>query len=480
MHTNNFELLIIIFRIRLSLVGGYTLSLFVKDRIFYKTLLAIAIPITLQSMISYGVNLTDTVMLGTFGEIALSGSALANMYYAIFNVICLGLGGGSAVITAQYWGKRETEPIRHMTSILIKLTFAFAVIFAVLAFFLPTQILHIYTNETSIIEAGARFLKILSFAFLFNGLTIAMTNILRTVGIVKLPLYTTIGSFFINIFFNYVFIFGKLGFPKLEIAGSAVGTLLARIFEFLVIGGYLMFKDKVIFFRIKDLIGFDIEMFKRYIKCGLPVLISDFVMVMGGNMTSIIIGHINASFVAASSISGMVNMLVGMLSMGLASASAVITGNTIGTGDTKKAYDQGVTFISMAVIFGLVGGGIVFLVKNPIINIYNVTDLTKDYANQMIMVIVFMFAFQILEGLLTKGVLRGGGDTRFLIVGDTIFTWIASIPLGYMAAFVWGFPIWATFLCLRADQILKSILCLWRFLSKKWIKDVTVDTIPVV
>lgn len=108
---------------------------------------------------------------------------------------------------------------------------------------------------------------------------------------------------------------------------------------------------------------------------------------------------------------------------------------------------------------------------------YNVIDQTKDYANQMLLVIAFMLVFQIMEGLLTKGVLRGGGDTRFLIVGDTIFIWIASIPLGYLAAFVWNLPVWGIYICLRADQILKCFLCLGRFFSKKWIKDVTVISV---
>lgn len=453
------------------------MNFFVKDKAFYRTLAAIAIPITLQAVISFGVNLTDTVMLGSFGEVALSGTALANMYYMIFNVICFGLGGGAAVITAQYWGKRDIQPIRHMTTILITMTFSFSLLFALLALISPVQIMKIYTNDVQVIAAGAKYLRILSFAFLFNGLSIAMTNILRTVRIVKLPLYTTVGCFFIHILFNYMFIFGKLGAPRLEIPGAAIGTLLARIFEFSVLAGFMLFWDHTISFRIKDLLSFDVSMVKRYLRSGLPVLISDFVMVMGINVTVVIIGHIGANFVAANSIAGIVNALVGMFAMGLATASGVIIGNTIGAGDMEKAYRQGITFISLAVIIGIIGGGIVFLIRIPAISMYNVIDQTKDYANQMILVLAFMFVFQIMEGLLTKGVLRGGGDTRFLIVGDTIFTWIASIPLGYLAAFVWHFPVWGIFLCLKTDQILKSVLCLGRFFSKKWIKDVT--TAPV-
>lgn len=438
-------------------------------------MLSIAIPISMQSLITFGVNLMDTIMLGTMGEVALSASSLAGSFYMIYNVFCLGIGCGSGVITAQFWGKRELQPIRDMSSICLKLVFIIGALFTAVTLSFPEQIMRIYTTDPDVIREGARYLRILAVSFVFSGLATAVTQLLRSVNIVKLTLYATIGSFFINIFFNYVFIFGHFGAPRLEVAGAALGTCIARLFEFVVIVGYFVFRDKTVGFRLRHLKGFSRSIFKSYLKAGIPVLISDIIMVVGNNLITIIIGHVGSAFVAANSIATVVTNVVTNLFFGVSNASSIVTGNTIGAGKYREAYQNGITFLTIGFLFGVFGAIVMFFVKMPIINIYNVTEETKLYASQMLIVIALMLPAQVLDHMLTKGILRGGGDTRFLIVGDTVFAYCASAPLGYLAAFVWGLPIWAIYLCLKADTVLKCIMCLWRYFSKKWIKDVTTN-----
>lgn len=445
-----------------------------RDRTFLKKMLTIAIPISLQSMISFCVQLTDTIMLGYFGEAAISASSLASSFYMIYGCICMGLGCGASVITAQYWGKQEIDPIRDMCSICFKATAVISFFFTFIGVAFPRQIMSIYTTDAAVIENGVRYLRILSVGFFFNGLSTSATQVLRSVNIVKVALYSTIGSVFVNIFFNYIFIFGKLGMPRLEVAGAAIGTVIARVFEFAVICGYMFLKDKRIGFRIKHFIGFNGDIFKKYLKAGIPVLISDIIMVLGMNLTTVIIGHVGAEFTAANSISNVVNSVIMNLFFGISSSSSVITGNVVGEGNYKKAYDYGIGYLMIGVVLGVVGGILLFFIKMPIINIYNVSDATKLYASQMITVMSFTMVFQLLDHVLTKGILRGGGDTRFLIFGDTIFAYVVAAPLGALSAFVWGWPCWAIFLMLKMEQVCKCILCGWRFFSKRWVKDVTV------
>lgn len=445
-----------------------------KDRAFLRKMLTIAIPISLQSMISFGVQLTDTVMLGYFGEVALSASSLAGSFYMIFGCICMGLGCGAAVITAQYWGKREIDPIREMCAICFKVTIIISLVFTFLGIAFPRQIMQIYTTDEAVIESGIRYLRILSIGFLFNGLATAATQILRSVNIVKIALFATIGSFFVNVFFNYVFIFGKLGAPRLEVAGAAIGTVIARVFEFAVICGFVFLRDKTIGMRLRHMRGFSRDMMRKYIKAGVPVLVSDIIMVVGANLVTVIIGHVGAGFTAANSIASVVNNVIMNLFFGISSSSSVITGNLVGEGDYEKAYKYGKGYLIIGIILGIVGGAVLYVIKMPIINIYNVSESTRVYASQMINVLVFMLVFQLLEHTLTKGILRGGGDTRFLIVGDTVFAYVVAAPLGALAAFVWGWPCWAIFMMLKMDQVCKCILCAFRFFSRKWIKDVTV------
>lgn len=278
------------------------LTVFKRENDFYKRMLAIAIPITLQNLITIGINMADTMMLGSLGEVALSASALANQFSFIFLVIHFGLAGGAGVLTGQFWGKGDKESISKTLSMMLKISAIFSFTFFILGQFFPSQIMRIYTPDLSVIAEGVKYLKILSFAFLVQGFSTIAIGILRTVGIVKLALCSTAISFFANIFLNWMFIFGNLGAPRLGAAGAAVGTLISRIIEFLIVAIYLIFIDKRIQFKIKDLFKHDKAIFTDYAKHGTPVLISDFILVIGLNMLSVIMGRMGAEMVAANSI----------------------------------------------------------------------------------------------------------------------------------------------------------------------------------
>ena len=450
------------------------LKYFKAGRNFYHTLFAVAIPIFLQSVITQGVQMADTIMLGRIGETALSGASLANTFINVFLTFCMGLGQGAAVITSQYWGKGETNPIRHMTSILIKIALLLSIIFTLLGVFIPERIMALYANEEDVIVAGAQYLQIIAAGAVFTGLTTAITSVLRSVGTVKLTLYTSLASFFVNIFFNYAMIFGELGFPRLEMRGAAYATVIARILEFSVIFGYLLFKDKDIGFRFRHLFGWDGELFKKYLKVGLPVLLSDGVMAIGYNLVSVVIGHMGKAFIAANSIVAVVNQAVSIASSSMSASASIIIGNTIGSEGMEKAYEHGKTFIALSLTIGVVSGTLLFFIKDFILGFYDLEPLTITYATQMLEVMCVLLVFRCLDSLLSKGVLRGGGDTRFLIIADTVFVWLVSAPMGYLAGLVFNFPVWAVYLCLNLDFVIKDFLVTWRFASKKWLKDVTV------
>ena len=450
------------------------MELFVKDRSFYRTLGGIAVPITLQSFISFGLNYVGMILLGRYGEITMSAASLSATFYSLFSTICNGLGGGAAVLVAQFWGKKDTDSIKDTMSILLKICVGLSLMFTAVTLAVPDRILSLYTGDETVIKEGVPYLRIMAIGFLFNGLSLAATNVLRSIGKVKVPLYTSIAVFVINIFLSYTLIFGHFGAPELAIRGAAIATVTARVVECLAIFGYLVAVDRDVGFRLKDAARRNGEILKRYLKTGLPVLVSDALMVLGNNVLIMIIGHTGTEFTAANSIASVANNLIYMFAYGLCTSSGIMTGNTIGEGKKEKAYRQGVTFISLGVIIGIVGSVVLLLVSGPFLSLYDVGEETARYARQLLIILSSIYIFQLMEINFTKGILRGGGDTRFLIVGDSVFMWTVSIPLGCLAAFVWGSPIWLVFLLLKVDLILKTLLCFWRFLSKKWIHDVTV------
>lgn len=284
---------------------------------------------------------------------------------------------------------------------------------------------------------------------------------------------TSIIAFFVNVFFNWVFIFGKLGAPEMQIEGAALGTLIARLVEMTVIGGYFLFVDKRVGYRVKDFFKRCGDHLRLYIQYCIPVLVSDTLLALGNSAVSVIMGHIGASFVAANAIVSQVVRMSTVFTQGVSNASSVMTGNTLGKGETEKAYKQGITFLSMSVIIGVCAGLIILAICPLIVGGFNITEETRAIADQLMFAVALMVIFQSAQSVLTKGVLRGGGDTRFLMIADILFLWLVSIPLGYVAGLVLHLPAFFIYAALKADWVIKSIWCSFRLVKGKWIRTVT-------
>lgn len=443
-----------------------------SDKGFYKNVAKIAIPIALQGLITSGVNMMDTVMVGAVGETQLSAVSLANQFINIFHIFCMGIGMGASVLVARYYGMKDRASLKKTVAIMLRLCIAMAMLFCVLTILFPRFIMMIYTSDENIITYGVRYLNYSFVSYFLLGLSLTCTIVLRNVGQVKIPLYTSIAAFFVNVGANYVFIFGKLGFPKMDVAGAAIGTLIARVFEFSVICGYLFFKDKEIGFRIRDIFCRVGALWKEYIRVSIPVLISDAILAFGNNSVAMVIGRLGDNFVAANAVTSVTQQLSSVMTQGFSQAGAIVTGYTLGEGDVKKAHRQGYAFLGIGFVFGIFAAVIIMLISEPMIAAYNLSPETQRIARQLMLSISIIIVFQATNSIMTKGVLRGGGDTKMLMLTDNIFLWIASVPLGILAGLVFNFPPFWIYFALKIDQVLKAIWCVYRLQSGKWIKKI--------
>lgn len=447
-------------------------KLFVKDKHFYRTILFLALPIVAQNMITIGVNIMDTVMLGSYGETQLSGSSLANDFINIFHILCMGMGGGAAVLTAQFWGAGDRASIRKAVTIMLRICLGIIAAFTLVTIFFPEEIMSIFTDDMAVIEKGAIYFRWSIPQYFLLGISLTLTMILRSLRKVTIPLITSIISFFVNILCNYIFIFGKLGFPEMQIAGAALGTVCARVIEVLVIGGYFFAVEKDIGYRIRDFFRPCGDLLSRYLKYSFPVICSDGLLAIGNSMVSIIIGHISTEFVAANAIISTIVRLSTVFTQGLGQASSTITGNTLGEGDREKAYRQGVTMVALSVIIGVFAGGIILLMAPWIIGMYEITEVTRAVAWELMYAVAIMVVFQSMQSVLTKGILRGGGDTKFCMFADAAFLWIVSIPVGALCGLVLHADPFVIYISLKLDWAIKSLVCLGRVKSRKWMRRV--------
>ncbi len=445
---------------------------YLGDKQFYRKTAVIAVPIALQNLITVGVNLADNVMLGSLGETAMSGCALALQFIMFYQICCMGLGMGASVMVSRFWGMKDIPSLKKVVTLMLRFTIAIGLVFTLLAAFIPKSIMYMYTPEEPVVEQGVLYLKWSIPCFLLMGLVTTCSIVIRSIGQSKIPLIGSIFAFFINIFANWVFIFGKLGAPKMGIEGAALGTLISRIFEFTFNVGYFVVIEKKVAYRVKDLFKKCGDMLRSYLTISIPVLISDFILALGNNAVAMVMGRIGESFVAANSITTVTQQLSTTLIQGISQAGCIVTGHNLGEGKRERAQKQAWTFLIFGLIIGSLAGLFIICLGDFIISLYNITEESRQIASQLMSAIGVIVIFQSANSIITKGVLRGGGDTKCLMIADNIFLWVASIPLGYLAGLVLGFPPFWIYFALKIDQFLKTFWCIWRIRSGKWIKKI--------
>ena len=440
---------------------------------FYKNVFNLALPIALQSLIVIGVNMLDNIMVGSLGRDPLSATSLANSFISVFQIFCMGLGM-KKVAPDEAAAEDASHALRQTVCLMLRLNLFLAALFAFATFVVPGIIMMTYTDEMHIVSLGVTYFKFSVATYFFVGVSLVVTIVLRSVGQVMYPLFVSIGAFFVNFTMNYILIFGKFGAPELGIAGAALGTLIARVFEFTMIVGYLLFFDKKIGFRLRHMLMNTKSLLKEYIRISIPVLISDGILAIGTNSVAMVIGHLGSTFVAANAITSVTQQMSTVVISGVSQAGAIVTGITLGEGSREKTMKQGYRFFRLGIILGTISAAFIFFFSDMIIGYYkNAGPETAKMAKELMIAICIIIIFQGTNSIMTKGVLRGGGDTKMLMLADNVFLWVLAIPLGILAGFYlkWS-PFWI-YIALKSDQIVKTFWAFIRLRSGKWIKKIS-------
>ncbi len=459
------------------------MKLFKKDAHFYKKVFVLGFPIALQTLVTVFVGMLDNIMLSHYSQDTFSAASLANAYVLIFQIFCMGLGMGASVLVSRYYGMKKANDnvgkadvsLKQTVCLMLRLMLLFATVFAIGAIAMPKLIMTSYTGKEELISLGATYLRWSTLTFFFLGLSLVIAIVLRSVGQSKFPLYVSIGALVVNLTGNYILIFGHFGAPKMGIAGAALATFIARVFEAMLDLGYLVIIDTKIGFRIRHMFMKTKTLISEYLRVCIPVLISDAILAFGNNAVTMVIGHLGSDFVAANSITTVTQQLSTVLIQGVCQAGAIITGQTLGKGKKEQAEEQGWLFLGMGFALGFLSALFIFFTKTPVIQSYGkeTTAEAVSIAYQLLNAISLIIIFQAANSIMTKGVLRGGGDTKVLMFADNIFLWAMALPLGILAGFIFELPAFWIYFFLKSDQIAKTIWCVWRLRSRKWIKKIS-------
>lgn len=448
-----------------------------EKRAFYRRATALILPMALQNLINVGISSIDVIMLGGVGETVLSGASLGSQIQFILNLILFGATSGAAILMAQYWGKGDRATVGHIWGMVLKLTLLISLVFTLLVFALPEYAIAIFTNDAGVRMQGALYLRIVCLSYLPMTFTMVYLNTMRSLGKVRIATVVYLCSMITNIVINAILIFGLFGAPQLGIQGAAIGTLCARLVELLVVILYNRVRNTELPFRMQYFRAFDRVLAKDYVKYSLPVLLNELMWGMGCSAIAAILGHMGSAAVAANSVAQVVRQLATVASFGVAGAAAVMIGQSLGEGRKDIARQYASWLVRMAMVLSVVGSGLILLIRPLILNNVAVSEQAVSYLSVMLFVMCYFVIAQVYNTVVIVGILRGGGDTRFGFMVDAVFMWGIAILFGFIAAFVLHWSVIPVYLILTCDEILKVPASALRYRSKKWLKNITRETV---
>ena len=436
----------------------------------------LAFPIMIQNLISTLVNSADTIMLGYVSQTAMAASSLANQYTFVLFCFYYGLSAGTSVLCAQYWGKGDKQTVERILGLASRVVILISLIFFSISFFFPGAIMRLFTSSPETIHEGIRYLRVLSFSFIFMGFSQIFVSVLRSVGKVVFPSVIYVVSLLVNVLLNATFIFGLFGLPKLGVIGVALGTVSARVVEAVMCIVYSAVSRDVKI-KLENLFRSSGVLFKDFIKISAPAVINDLVWGVAASTFTAILGHIGDDMVAANAVAVMVVNMGAIVCRGFANATTIIVSQTLGENRMEDTKVYASRMLRLTFVVSLLGCGVILAIRPLMLRFYSdkLTPTALSYLGILKIMTTWRLVGEAVNTCLICGCFRGGGDSKFGMILDTIFMWGVAVPLMAVAAYVLKLPpIWVYFV-MTLDELEKMPFIFIHYFKHKWMKNITRD-----
>ena len=446
---------------------------FTKDREFYRVLFPMLVTVALQNLVTYSVNMADNIMLGSYGQASLSGASTVNQIFFLVQQFAISVGNTLVAISSQYWAQGRTDPIRTLTGIALRLGAAVSVVLIAVCTVIPEPVLRIFTDDAGIVAEGRAYLMLVVWSFLPFVLTQTLMAMLRSVQTVKISFWVSVVSLVINVGINYVLIFGRLGFPEMGVRGAAIGTLIARMAELVIVALYLLRADgKVHLFR-RGLFARSPELYRDYMKVYFPIMCATVLWGVSVPMQTAILGHLSSDAIAANSVATTFYQYLKVVVVAMSSVSGVMIGKAIGGGESERIRSDARTLSCIDIAIGLVMGAALAALRKPLLTLYDLNGSAMVMADRLIVIMGFVMVGMSYQMPVSFGIFSGGGDGKFTMAMNLISTWLIVMPFSFMAAFWWKLPVEWVVLIVQSDQIFKCLPVFIHFRKYGWMKKLT-------
>lgn len=439
------------------------------------TLRRIALPIALQSLIASSLNLVDTLMVGSLGEVQLASVGLSTQMFFIHWGILFGFSSGAAAFMSQFFGAGDMANIRKTLGFAITICFSIGLIFFFAAIFYPAQVLRIFTDIPEVIEMGSHFLRRFAFCFITVSITVPCTAALRATQQTRIPLFISMVVFTVNTSIAYTLIFGKFGLPALGTMGAATALLTSRSLELFLVLFVIFGKKNIIAGPIGEFFSWRKVLMARILANALPVTINETMWSLGMATYNAFYGRMGVTEYAAIQASNTINHLFVLAIFSLGDALLILVGQRIGRGEMDYAFALAKKLLRIGMILAVVSGGLLIFFSRFIVNFFNFSDDGRYYMLMILTIYGCMMWVKLYGGLNIVGTLRCGGDTRFAMFTEVGGVWLIGVPVVYFGVFHTNLPVYLIVLMVQMEEIAKALITRHRFHSKKWLRNLIQD-----
>lgn len=439
---------------------------------FKNKILRLALPIMAQQFMLALVSACDAFMLGGLNQDSLSAVSLASQITFVFNLALAALTIGENMFVAQYYGKKDFHGLRTSAGLALKYILIVSVLFLVATLFFPKTLMRLFTNDSTLITYGMRYLKLIGLSYVVSGILQVWQGILKNCGYAGTCTLISLIVVCTNIALNAIFIYGYFGFPRMEIAGAALATVVANGIG-LIITISILHPKKDLWTGLSAIRDRNTALIKKFWKHVYPVLFNEIIWGCGFTMYSVILGHLGSDAVAANSIANITKNLLICGCTGFGYGGSIIIGNLLGEGNLSEAKTCGNVLCKIAVLSGCLTGILILVLTPVILHVTNLTDTATGYLKYMLFMSTYYVIGKSINSMTIGGVFPAGGDTKFGLKCDTITMWCFAVPLGCIAAFVLKLPVLLVYFIVNLDELVKLPAVFRHFNQYQWVKNLT-------
>jgi putative MATE family efflux protein len=436
-----------------------------------RSMLAIAVPVAFQQLITASLNMIDVLMVGQLGETSVAALGLANQIFFLLILFLFGVTSGMSIFTAQYWGKGDLENIRKVLGICLAIAVAVAAVFTLAATIIPHRLMNFYTEDPEVIRLGSDYLRIVGLSYIMMAISIAYISVLRSITMVKMTVVVAVIALAIKTILAYLLIFGVGPFPALGVRGAAIGTAFGWTFQCVLLLILVYVLKTPLAANPLTLFRFNRPFAMNVLKTSMPAAINEVLWSIGITSYNAVYARIGTDAIAAVNINATIEELVFVLFIGLGNASAVMVGNKIGAGGTDEAFEYGRRFTILGVASALLGGVIVLFARETVIDLYQISPSAATSLRWLMLIYALSIWLRVFNFMLFIGALRAGGDTRYAMFTELFSIWLIGVPAALIGGFVLHLPVYGVYALVLVEEAVKAIIIFRRFLSRRWIHD---------